>query len=59
MRERGVRAELRLVSATGQEVLPHTSGGRGMDGPDRPVPLAELKIPMSQEFLARRYFLGK
>lgn len=54
MRERGVRAELRLVSAAGQEVLPHTSRGRGMDGPDHPVPFAELKIPMSQEFLAHR-----
>lgn len=54
MRERGVRAELRLVSAAGQEVLPHTPRGRGMDGPDHPVPFAELKIPMSQEFLAHR-----
>ena len=36
-RERGVRAALRLVSATGQEVLPHTLRGRGVHGADRPV----------------------
>ena len=36
-RGRGVRAALRLVSATGQEVLPHTLQGRGVHGADRPV----------------------